>query len=42
MRASETPARMRAVNERLGYRYGLVSIRFESPLPLCLPERGLP
>jgi RimJ/RimL family protein N-acetyltransferase len=30
-------ARMRAVNERLGYRYGAVSIRFESPLPLCLP-----
>ena len=27
-------ARMRAVNERLGYRYGIVSIRFESPLPL--------
>jgi len=30
-------ARMRAVNERLGYRYGAVSIRFESPLPLTLP-----
>jgi GNAT superfamily N-acetyltransferase len=30
-------ARMRAVNERLGYRYGIVSIRLESPLPLALP-----
>jgi mycothiol synthase len=30
-------ARMRAVNERLGYRYGRVSIRLESPLPLSLP-----
>jgi hypothetical protein len=30
-------ARMRAVNERLGYRYGTVSIRLESPLPLALP-----
>jgi mycothiol synthase len=30
-------ARMRAVNERLGYRYGQVSIRLESPLPLTLP-----
>ena len=30
-------ARMRAVNERLGYRYGIVSIRLESPLPLRLP-----
>jgi len=30
-------ARMRAVNERLGYRYGAVSIRFKSPLPLTLP-----
>jgi RimJ/RimL family protein N-acetyltransferase len=28
---------MRAVNERLGYRYGIVSIRLESPLPLSLP-----
>jgi GNAT superfamily N-acetyltransferase len=35
-------ARMRTVNERLGYRYGIVSIRLESPLPLRLPERGLP
>jgi len=25
---------MRALNERLGYRYGTVSIRVESPLPL--------
>jgi GNAT superfamily N-acetyltransferase len=30
-------ARMRTVNERLGYRYGIVSIRLESPLPLRLP-----
>jgi mycothiol synthase len=30
-------ARMRAVNERLGYRYGTVSIRLESPLPLSRP-----
>jgi GNAT superfamily N-acetyltransferase len=30
-------ARMRAVNERLGYRYGIVSVRLESPLPLRLP-----
>jgi hypothetical protein len=28
---------MRAVNERLGYRYGIVSIRLASPLPLSLP-----
>ena len=26
---------MRALNERLGYRYGTVSIRVESPLPLA-------
>ena len=25
---------MRAVNERLGYTYGVVSIRVEAPLPL--------
>jgi mycothiol synthase len=28
---------MRALNERLGYRYGMVSIRVEGPLPLPRP-----
>lgn len=28
---------MRGLNERLGYRYGMVSIRVESPLPLRMP-----
>jgi hypothetical protein len=27
---------MRAVNERLGYTYGAVSIRVEGPLPLAV------